>query len=281
MFSNLDEPLPNPDKVLERIGCKGLEIRHDIETLDRIVSGFLTHVPFENLSVSLLGEIPSLASKDLYEKIVDKRRGGYCFEMNGFMRLLLRDLGFEVYSVAGYVMEYLPFMGPLSHRANVVILDGKKYLVDVGFGGGNVADLAVPMDGSVREGFFVSYDEKECEYTLCREVNPEEEISKGHGDFLLEKETDGRKTYYVRIIMFRDVKAYPQDFYLPNIAVFYTRENPIISNVIVNLKNEKGEVFTIFNDEFRGKTDQGEFSEKIENEEELKTILRERFGMII
>ncbi len=281
MFSYLNEPLPNPDKALERIGCKGLEIRHDLETLDRIISGFHAHVPFENLSVSLLGEIPSLASKDLYEKIVEKRRGGYCFELNGLMWLLLRELGFEVYSVAGYVMEYLPFMGPLSHRANVVILDGKKYLADVGFGGGNVADLAVPMDGTVREGFFVSHDEQKCEYTLCREVDPEEEISRGHGDFLLEKETGGRKSYYVKIIMFRDVRAYPQDFYLPNIAVFYTRDNPIIKNVIVNLRNEKGEVFTIFNDEFKGKTSAGPFSEKIDNEEELKTILRERFGMMI
>lgn len=281
MFSFLGEPLPNQDKALERIGCKDLEIKCSLDTLDRLVRGFITHVPFENLSVSLLGEIPSLASKDLYEKIVDKRRGGYCFELNGFMWLLLRDLRFEVYSVSAYVLEYLPWMGPLSHRANVVTIDGKKYLIDVGFGGRNVADLAVPMDGTVRRGFFVSYDEKACEYTLCHEVDPAEEISAGHGDFILEKETDGRKTYYVKIIMFRDVKAYPQDFYLPNIAVFYTRENPIISNVIVNLKNEKGEVFTIFNDEYRGKTDQGEFSEKIENEEELKTILRERFGMII
>lgn len=278
MFSSLYEPLPDLDKAMERIGCAGLEIRHDEETLDKLVNSFLTHIPYENLDVSIMHLTPSLASRDLYDKIVTRRRGGYCFEMNGFMWLILRDLGFRTYSVSCYVLEYKSWLGDLGHRANVVESDGRKYLVDVGFGGKNTAAFAVPLDGTVKNGFFIQYDEDEREYTLCREVDEKRENEAGHGDYICR---DGNGRTYIKIILFRDFKAYPQEFYLPNLAVSQCVKNHMTENIIVNLRNEKGEVYTMFNDEFRGTDASGSFERKVENEEERKEILKTYYGMNI
>ncbi|MBR5680727.1 MAG: arylamine N-acetyltransferase, partial [Clostridia bacterium] len=52
-----------------------------------------THVPYENLDIT--AGIPlSLDYGDLYDKIVTRHRGGYCFEINGFLGEVLRSLGY-------------------------------------------------------------------------------------------------------------------------------------------------------------------------------------------
>lgn len=55
----------------------------------------LRSVPFENLDIHL-GRPLSLAEPDLFAKIVQRRRGGFCFELNGLFAALLRALGFDV-----------------------------------------------------------------------------------------------------------------------------------------------------------------------------------------
>src|SRR3984885_12209295 len=52
-------------------------------------------VPFENLSLHL-AEPVSLAEPDLIDKIVRRRRGGFCYELNGAFALLLEALGAQV-----------------------------------------------------------------------------------------------------------------------------------------------------------------------------------------
>lgn len=91
------------------------------------------HVPFENLDIHL-GKMISLAPADLFEKVVRKRRGGYCFELNGLFQLLLEALGFQVYSTAARVLFGTETIPPRSHRLLIVTLDGEDWVVDVGFG---------------------------------------------------------------------------------------------------------------------------------------------------
>ena len=99
----------------------------------------LTHqraVPFENLSIHL-GEPISLNEADLIAKIVTRRRGGFCYELNGAFALLLEGLGAQVSRVAARVYGGEGRLGPLfDHLALVVRLpDGSgPWLADVGFG---------------------------------------------------------------------------------------------------------------------------------------------------
>lgn len=105
----------------------------DIRSLRELHRQHVFHVPFENLDVHLGKEI-SLAPSDLFDKIVRKRRGGYCFELNGLFQLLLEALGFHVYSTAARVLFGTETIPPRGHRLLIVTLDGEAWIVDVGFG---------------------------------------------------------------------------------------------------------------------------------------------------
>jgi N-hydroxyarylamine O-acetyltransferase len=96
----------------------------------------LMAVPFENLSIHL-GEPISLDEADLMDKIVTRRRGGFCYELNGAFGCLLERLGARVTRVSARVYGEDGGLGPpFDHLALVVRLpDGTgPWLADVGFG---------------------------------------------------------------------------------------------------------------------------------------------------
>jgi N-hydroxyarylamine O-acetyltransferase len=92
-------------------------------------------VPFENLSIHLAEPI-SLDEADLIDKIVRRRRGGFCYELNGAFALLLEALGMRVSRVAARVHGEAGLSPPFDHLALVVRpADGSgPWLADVGFG---------------------------------------------------------------------------------------------------------------------------------------------------
>jgi N-hydroxyarylamine O-acetyltransferase len=99
---------------------------------DLQVSHLLT-VPFENLSIHAKQPIV-LDDNALFEKIVKRRRGGFCYEANGLFTALLRALGFDVKMLSAGVAKAAEEFGPdFDHMALMVTLD-ERWLVDVGFG---------------------------------------------------------------------------------------------------------------------------------------------------
>ena len=72
--------------------------------LKRLHRAHLLAVPFENLEVQL-GRRVGTALPPIYEKIVENRRGGWCYEMNGLFGWALSELGFRVTRLAGGVMR--------------------------------------------------------------------------------------------------------------------------------------------------------------------------------
>ncbi len=92
-------------------------------------------VPFENLSIHL-GEPISLDEPDLIDKIVRRRRGGFCYELNGAFALLLEALGTQVSRVAARVYGEAGLGPPFDHLALIVRPDDGSgpWLADVGFG---------------------------------------------------------------------------------------------------------------------------------------------------
>jgi N-hydroxyarylamine O-acetyltransferase len=95
----------------------------------------LLAVPFENLSIHY-GQPITLDEAALYDKIVRRRRGGFCYELNGLFAWLLRQLGFTVELLSAEVAEddgrYSPPFDHLTLRVRA--LDGADWLADVGFG---------------------------------------------------------------------------------------------------------------------------------------------------
>jgi len=104
----------------------------DLRTLHR---AHQLSVPFENLSIHLAEPI-SLDEPDLIDKIVRRRRGGFCYELNGAFALLLEAFGAQVTRVAARVYGETGLGPPLDHLALIVRpADGSgPWLADVGFG---------------------------------------------------------------------------------------------------------------------------------------------------
>jgi N-hydroxyarylamine O-acetyltransferase len=120
------------DAYLDRIGLSR-PLTPDAPTLRLLQEHHLSAVPFENLSVHL-GEPIELTEEALFGKIVRRRRGGFCYELNGLFAALLRELGFHATLHAAQVFRPDGTLGPpLDHAAIVVELD-EPWLVDVGFG---------------------------------------------------------------------------------------------------------------------------------------------------
>jgi N-hydroxyarylamine O-acetyltransferase len=80
--------------VFKTIGYIG-PTEPNLSTLQALQRAFLLKVPFENLEIHLDRQI-NLSSENIYEKIVSKRRGGFCYECNILFFNLLNELGFQV-----------------------------------------------------------------------------------------------------------------------------------------------------------------------------------------
>ena len=117
---------------LKRINYDGpLDV--SAETLRRLQLAHLFNVPFENLSIHASEPIV-LDDDALFAKIVERRRGGFCYEANGLFAALLRALDFEVTMLSAEVARGDgQFSPPFDHMALTVKLE-ERWLVDVGFG---------------------------------------------------------------------------------------------------------------------------------------------------
>ncbi len=114
-----------------RIGYQGTPSA-DIATVGELMRRQLFTVPFENLDVQA-GKIVSLVPEEIVEKIVGRRRGGYCYEVNGLFGMALESLGIKYQFVAARPMIY-PERRPKTHVAIVASIEGDRWLCELGFG---------------------------------------------------------------------------------------------------------------------------------------------------
>jgi len=120
------------DAYLERINYSG-SLAPTAETLRELQVAHLLAVPFENLSIHS-GQPIILEDGALFEKIVGRRRGGFCYELNGIFAALLRSLGFKVDMLSAGVENGEGSFGPdFDHMVLMVTLE-ERWLADVGFG---------------------------------------------------------------------------------------------------------------------------------------------------
>ncbi len=120
-----------------------------LDTLRALQLAFVYKVPFENLDIHLGNEIV-LSSDWIYQKIVQKRRGGFCYECNALFHTMLETLGFEVSYVAATMQTETSMGLEFEHMALLVRLDKGHYLVDVGNGQSCLEPLLVDGDQIVR-----------------------------------------------------------------------------------------------------------------------------------
>ena len=122
----------NITAYLDRINYRG-SLLPTAETLRALQVAHLLAVPFENLSIHAKEPIV-LEDEALFIKIVERRRGGFCYECNGLFAALLRALGFNVRMLSAEVANAAGVFGPAFDHMTLMVSLEQRWLVDVGFG---------------------------------------------------------------------------------------------------------------------------------------------------
>jgi len=128
-----------------RIGYDG-PTRPDYDTLAALLAAHMNAIHFENIDV-LLGRPIRLDLEGLQEKIVHRRRGGYCFEQATLFDAALKAIGFSSTArTARVTMVTAPDKAPRGHMFLVVALPEGEFVVDPGLGGFGCRS-PIPIDG--------------------------------------------------------------------------------------------------------------------------------------
>ncbi|MFF8379514.1 arylamine N-acetyltransferase [Streptomyces sp. NPDC015661] len=124
------------DAYLARIGYdigRDGELAADLQTLTALHRAHVSAIPFENLDVALGRNVP-LDLKSLQSKLVERRRGGYCYEQNSLFAAVLERIGFQVAGRGARNRSRGAALPPVTHALLVVTVEGEQWLADVGFG---------------------------------------------------------------------------------------------------------------------------------------------------
>lgn len=146
----LESMIPSTSTVdvntfLARVGVEASSVALSIEFLSALHEAVMLHVPFENLDVQMGREIV-LDVQRFFRKIVDQKRGGFCFELNGLLDAALRTLGFNSKKIAARVWDGERLGPERHHMALIVSVDSQQYLFDVGFGENFRRPLRLSLD---------------------------------------------------------------------------------------------------------------------------------------
>jgi N-hydroxyarylamine O-acetyltransferase len=240
-----------------RIGYDG-PTEPGLATLAAIVAAHATAIPFENLDV-LLGRPVRLDDEGLMQKLVHKRRGGYCFEHNSLLWRVLLALGFTVEGLAARVVwrriENTP--GPRTHMLLRVILPEGDFLADVGFGG---LTLTAPIRMQIGP-----------EQTTPHEVH---RLVEARGETELQADLDGRWT---RLYHFSSLPQAPIDY---EVANWYTATHPtsVFVNTLMAARPTPERRYTMLGRDFTIRHRHGPVERRdVADAAEFGSILREHF----
>ena len=187
---------------LRRIGYAGTP-RLDFATLHDLQRLHLQTIPYENLDI--MRNIPlSLNVDDIYDKIVRRNRGGYCFELNALFAWLLKSLGFGVTTYMARFLRDEAEIPMRRHRVQKVTCNQGSYLCDVGVGG-IVPRMPLPI---VTDKVSEQYGEK---YVLK------------HDDFLGYVLYEWRRDAWRQLYSFTEEPQLEQDF---TAVSFYCEKYP-------------------------------------------------------
>jgi len=250
----------NQNAWLRRIGYTGPRTS-TLTVLRDVIAAHTTTIPFENLDV-LLGRVPKLDLGSLQAKLIDRRRGGYCFEQNTLFQAGLRSLGFTVSSLIARVIRGMAedAVRPETHMILRVDLPEGPFLADVGFG---VQTPTAPMP-------FRANVPQDTPHETMRLFPVGEEL------VLQARLGDAWKNIYRLSPRHR----LPVDFEVANWFVATHSGSPFISNMIATRPGAHGARNTLFNGRFNIRRKSGEVEKTmVDGAESLRSVLAETFGV--
>ncbi|HMB49365.1 MAG TPA: arylamine N-acetyltransferase [Natronoarchaeum rubrum] len=265
----------DPADYLDRIGVDpaGVDLGTvasggaDRETLERLQRAHVTSVPFETLAVAgdpfgeRDGEGVSRAYPDLYEKLVERERGGFCYELNGLFGWLLAELGYDPDRVAAMVLGDDGPLPPANHLAHVVDLD-RRYLVDAGLGVPSMR-RPLPLDGETRT------DAAGVDWRVVESDRPD-------ADFLTRFREPGDESWSDRYV-FRD-RHREREYFAATCEYLATApESPFTDEPVVARSTDRG--YAKLSPDSLTRVVDGEERERSVDPEEWHDLLASEFGI--
>jgi len=231
-----------------------------LEDLRQIHFHHALNIPFENLDIYFFHKDISVEPEDIFQKIVVNKRGGYCFEMNGLLFAVLKQMGYDVTPVLARLYEFGGYT-PLTHRLTLIRIEGKTYIADVGFGGERFLYPLLFEEGLVQEQFGQQF-----------RVLPHPEFG---WQIQLKKGDDFE--------MFAGFQPHPvihADFVMSSFFTNHHPSAPFPNHLMVNLPLEDGGRVRIFDSTFYRFNGANELLEKrVLAPEELEGVIREQFHL--
>src|SRR5437868_86790 len=173
--------LLNLPAYLKRVGYHG-DLQPTAATLRALHRAHVTSIPFENLEI-ILGRPITLGVEAIQAKLVDRARGGYCFEHTELFAAVLEKIGFEFTALIGRVMMGSTKLLPATHALLHVQISGEPALLcDVGFGAGPFEPLAFPADAN--EGGQTEVEQDGWGFRLLHGPRTWELHQRGKGDWI-------------------------------------------------------------------------------------------------
>lgn len=217
-------------------------------------------IPYEGTDV-LLGRPIDIAPEAIFDKMVRRRRGGYCFEQNGLFRAVLVALGFDVEAYLGRVLWFLGPGDPLplrTHMSLKVTVEDEGWLADVGFGG---AVMSAPLRISDHE----PQRTRDGTYRLTP-LGP---------DLKLELQSTNR---WIPMVMITPVPQLDVDFIAPN---WYTSTHPrsTFRNRLLACRATADVRYSLINNRYTIRMASGEVRQSELDRPGLETTLRDVFAV--
>ncbi len=213
--------MTNLRKFFVRIGMSpDTKIEKTYEFLKEVQYNCVTKIAYENLDI--LNKKPlSLENDDLFEKIVEKGRGGYCFEVNGLLAYMLREAGFEVNEHFARYLRGENGIPMRRHRILAVKCDDGVYFCDIGVG-----QPAPKYPVKIEEGLIQTQFDEQYKF----------DYDNTHGWIL----SDLYEGQWRKFVSFTEEKQYIVDFVQPSFYCENHPDSPFNKAPMIAIKTENG-----------------------------------------
>lgn len=250
----------NTSAYLARVGLRDSDFALNADFLKKLQYAHVTTVPYENLDI--LDGIPiSLDPAVMFEKIVTQHRGGYCFEVNGLLSALLKELGFSVKNHLARFLRGEESIPVRRHRVLSVTCPDGRWLCDVGIGQNAPRHPLKLEQGLVQTQFGETYKVEWDDF---------------HGWIVYDLHNGEWRKFY----SFTEDEQLDIDFIMPS---FYCEKHPDVpfhKDVMVAIKTADGRYALNGHDykEFVGDT--LTYIEEGISDRRRETLLNEKFGIV-
>jgi len=244
-------------EYLSRIEFFG-KTKVDLNTLNQLHQNHVFHIPFENLDIQN-GQKLHLEESKLFNKIINSRRGGFCYELNYLFLSLLKNLGFDAKMISARIFDNDDFGPEFDHMAIIVSLGNEEWLADVGFGDLFIKPLKINLEIEQIDGgntFKISLFSEQ--------------------SYLLSKSENGLD-FEKKYVFETNEKKLEQ--FLPQCKL--KQQSPdsyFVQNKVCTIVQKSGRK-TIFNSKYIEKKHGNKTELLIKNKEQEKRILEKEFGM--